>query len=341
MADQVVEPSQQTPSAVTKLELLSKIAAAGVVITYALGFLITSLSHARYGITQTNPFRPRILSAGAWFIVFVLPPIWIVMLSSGKQRLTASGFARLLFPLWIICTMLSLFPAILFTFSETPPHIKWWRVIALLICWAVFRAPVKIAQNAKLHNGASIIFTSFFFLSVARDVIEERKLSYGAITIWLFMIGLMTMLELMNQDPPRLEDPRWVKTFFAGLAVLWSFASFLYPNIKASWGGGAPIPVTIYFTKDALFGPGAIVKARLIDEADAGFYITGQNDKKAVFIPRGIVSLLYFSDNSSDSELLKHIQPVAIQQSRPSETPIHPSLLSAPNSIPAKGPTSK
>jgi len=315
MTEQAIARSQQSPSASPKAELLSKLAATGVVTTYALGFLITSLSHARYGIIQTNPFRPRILSAGAWFIALALPSIWIIVVFVSKnQRLTAGKFARILFPFWIISTLQTSFVVLLFTFVDTPIDIKWWRVIALILCAAFFTVPLKAIQEPKIKGVISVAFTSFFLISVTRDLVVHHKLSYGAITVWFFLIGVMAMMEISNQDPPKFEDPRWIKTFFAGLVILWLFASFIYPNIKASWGGGAQIPVTIYFSKDTTFAPTSSVKALLIDEADAGFYVIGQNDKKALFIPRTSVSLISFSDTPNDSELLKHFEPRRMAQ---------------------------
>ena len=85
--------------------------------------------------------------------------------------------------------------------------------------------------------------------------------------------------------------------------VLFVFAYFYYPHIKSSFGGGTPIPVTIYFTKDSVILPNQSTAALLIDESDAGLYVVGKNDKKATFIPRNVVALVHFSNNASDFSL--------------------------------------
>jgi hypothetical protein len=57
-------------------ETLSKAIAGIVIALYASGFLIVSLYHSRFGFIGTNPFRPRILAAGAWFFFFTAIPVW-------------------------------------------------------------------------------------------------------------------------------------------------------------------------------------------------------------------------------------------------------------------------
>ena len=70
-------------------------------------------------------------------------------------------------------------------------------------------------------------------------------------------------------------------------------------------GRGAPIPATIYFAKDSLVLPGRSVSANILDEVDSGFYIIGGNDKKATFIPRCEVALVYYTDDASGPFVLK------------------------------------
>jgi hypothetical protein len=54
-----------------------------------------------------------------------------------------------------------------------------------------------------------------------------------------------------------------------------------------------------------VISPNDSESVQLVDESDAGFYIVGPGESKAIFVPRNSVSLVYFSDDPSDSELLK------------------------------------
>jgi hypothetical protein len=51
--------------------------------------------------------------------------------------------------------------------------------------------------------------------------------------------------------------------------------------------------------------PSQSVGALLVDESDAGLYVVGKNDKKATFIPRNAVGLVYYSDDVSGFSLAK------------------------------------
>ncbi len=87
--------------------------------------------------------------------------------------------------------------------------------------------------------------------------------------------------------------------------VLLVFAQYYYPHLKASWGGGAPVSVTIYFTKDSPITPNKAVSAQLVEESDEGFYIVGPKETRAIYVPRSVVALVYFSDKVVDSPLLR------------------------------------
>jgi hypothetical protein len=126
----------------------------------------------------------------------------------------------------------------------------------------------------------------------------------GAIVLWFFAVGIIAFLEMhVRSWTVKLGDWTWSTILLLGVLLL--FGSFYYPHIKSSWGGGRPIPVTVYLTKDSVIMPGQSVNALLIDESDSGLYVVGKKDKKATFIPRGSIGLVYFSDNVSDFSLSK------------------------------------
>jgi hypothetical protein len=83
------------------------------------------------------------------------------------------------------------------------------------------------------------------------------------------------------------------------------FSTIYYPQIQTSWGGGAPISAIIYFTKDSPLLPNRNVSAKILDETDAGFYLVGANDKRATFIPRSGIAMIYYSDDSSGPFIVK------------------------------------
>jgi len=80
-------PESQPTTPGQMIDLISKSVAAFAVVLYGCGFLITSIQHFSYGFVETNPFRPRIASAGAWFLLFVaVPPVLVMELRRLRGR---------------------------------------------------------------------------------------------------------------------------------------------------------------------------------------------------------------------------------------------------------------
>ena len=81
------------PSLAALAETLSKSVVLLSVAVYGCGFLITTVHHASYGFLEGDPLRPRIASAGMWFIFFLSVPILFINL---HERFKSSVDATLL-----------------------------------------------------------------------------------------------------------------------------------------------------------------------------------------------------------------------------------------------------
>src|SRR6266704_3817778 len=79
-----------------QLKVLAQLAGACVAAAYIGGFLVVSGYHAKYGILGISFVRPKILTAGVVFFVFLAIPIyelgliygWPVFLNALKSQLT-------------------------------------------------------------------------------------------------------------------------------------------------------------------------------------------------------------------------------------------------------------
>ncbi len=153
---------------------------------------------------------------------------------------------------------------------------------------------------------ASLVLALFFALFAIKGLLVEHIFRLETVALWFFSVIMVTLVELKTRSNRNLtEGGEWSKPLVALFVVLMVFAQYYYPHLKASWGGGAPVDVTICFTKDSAISPSKTVSAQLIDEADEGFYVLGPNDSKAIFIPRSAVAFIYFSNKMSDSQLLR------------------------------------
>ena len=292
-------------------DVLSKTVAAMAIGVYACGFIIVSLHEAKYGFVGTNPFRPRVLAAGAWFLFFAAVP---AIIGARYKTQPWSKVGKDLFGIWLACLGLSFtFSWILFEISEYPPDaspLKYWWV--WLLAGVISVALLLFLQTsaripAVFQVIANSLITAFFVGYSAREFFFKNFFGVQSLSLWFFICIGATIFEMKTRRFSDSEE--WVKTLGTFFAVLVLFAHYYYPHLKASWGGGTPMTATIYFTKDSPLSPNKSISVQLIEESDQGFYIAGAKESKAIFVPRGAVAIVYFSDKPSDSTLLPRETP--------------------------------
>jgi hypothetical protein len=273
---------------------------------YGCGFLITSLYHSDYGFIQTNPFRPRILSAGAWFAFLTAIPVAIVTSYKRDKELSWTELATFLYPYYIACASISIPASMLFTYPDTAPiPSNWWATVASVTALGILIYLIQFNRvSPKVAALASLILALFVVNAIGRDLFVSQRFTQTSIILWFFGVGVVTLVE-MKVRLGGFKDAGWTKTVFVLFGALLVFASQYYPHIKSSWGGGSPVSATIYFNSTSIIKPNQSAAVLLLDEDDAGLYIVGPKEKKAVFIPRSMISLIYFSDKASESQLLQ------------------------------------
>jgi len=289
-------------------ETFSKAVAGIAIALYACGFLIVSLHHSKFGFVGTNPFRPRVLAAGAWFFFFAGIPASFAASYRPKSWLK---IARDSAALWVGSYSTSiLLGYLLFDFS-TPSvdhmPLSLWLGFVLFAAWLALVVAVNYSKVPNwLATAASVLLTAFYVAEPTRTLLVKHEFVMSSIALWFFACSVVAIVEFKIRNPRNLvADAEWAKMLGVLFVALLAFAQYVYPHLKASWGGGTPANVTIYFTKDSLLGPGKAVQAQLIEEADEGFYIVGPKESKAIFVPRSSVALIYFSDKWADSPMLQ------------------------------------
>ena len=300
------------------VDLLSKGGAVFAIALYAGGFLIVSLHYSRYGFIGTNPFRPRVVAAGVWFFFFIATPLIIVKQGRAIAGWSWAQLAAFSFPYYYGCVFASLvaspgfdFPTYPLTTSHLsawgfpPPYgmARWWWflgagavVLALVVPTVSKRAALRIPAAV-----ASMLLGVFYVQSSARELFIGKRFSATSITLWFFIASFVWIFQLKAQH----EKRHWENASFLLLGVVLVFAWFYYPHIKAAWGGGTPLEVTMFFSKDAPISPNQAASVRLIDESDTGFYILAPNENRAIYVRRDAVVLVYFSDKIPDTGLAK------------------------------------
>jgi hypothetical protein len=300
----------QTGRVETTIESLSKGIALGILVLYVCGFLITSLHDFRYGFSEMNPLRPRVLTAGAWFLLALALPFTLVRQllvhkvwnSEDKWWFKA---ATLVFVYWTSCTLIVLCANATFVIDEpNPPPIPaaWKFIVGIpVVLVALFALAVQFHKIPKsIKASAFAIFFGYILWQSYKALVFQQQFQSSAFTLWMVGIGAVCLYEIkLRSWRARVND--WPQSFMVLLAALLLFATVYYPHIKASWGGGAPIPVSLTLSKDSVALPGQQIDCILVDETDSGFYVMGKGDKHATFIPRSSVALIHFADASETS----------------------------------------
>jgi hypothetical protein len=293
------------------LELISKFTAVVVLLISVCGFLTISLHHSSFGFSDVSPFRPKIFSAGAWFLIFaVVPAVASIRFS------LAYGAVRPIFSWqWIIgqysyfwvSILFALFAQITIEIHDSTSGKPWFSPVIPAAIWIISKGILAVKDIEKhtqiflllvvLGAGGPLVWCSYQSF--------RSGFAYEGLLLWFFGTGVLG--NLAYYDIFRSKTTGVISGIMAGamfLTVLGSYAETIYPHIKSSWGGGSPVPVVMYFSKDSRTMSSQHLQAQLLDESDAGYYIVGQNDKKAMFIPRNAVSLAYFSDKLLDPMLV-------------------------------------
>jgi hypothetical protein len=295
--------------------LLSKFIAALLFSVYVFGFLITSLHTSVYGFTPINPFRPKVVAAGAWFLLFVTAPA-IFAISVRKevfdalQKRELSRLMRWAVLYWLSCGAVSTATAPLFEYDSIAPGLHGWSLIAVIVVIVIFFAAYFSLARVKAVwlQRAALGFMSAVFLSSCISNVHslfQGKFYYGGMTTWFLILTIWVLAEMRIKKNLQL----WCITLLFALLLLIGFARYYYPKMKSSWGGGSPTPVVLFLSKDSPVTPGKQLRAVLLDESDAGYYIVPANEAKAIFFPRSAVSLVLFAENASDSLFLRMAPP--------------------------------
>lgn len=311
-------PVSVSNSQIISIDELSKWTAVILVFVYVAGFLITSLNDFRYGFTEMNPLRPRILAAGGWFTLFLAVPIALakeLMKHQIWKQQTSKWYKLgiLAFAYYLSANVFFIIDEYFFAFdgvsnsSELPalPH-NFWTILGIvgILLGAFLFIGVARYFLLKLPKPIIGILLSLWMIIVLSpgvySLVFRHSFQRGATVIWIFGAGLICMYEMRARNW-MLKVGDWPATTVSLLGLLAIFATLYYPHIMTKWGGGAPLPIQLTLSKDSPVRAGQTVGCSLIDETDAGFYVIGNNEKHATFIPRNDISIVHFADGNEQS----------------------------------------
>jgi hypothetical protein len=306
-------PLQSRADTVKIIDLIVKATVILAAFLYGCGFLVISIHQYSYGIAEMSLLRPKVLAAGIWFLCFAAVPFVLVIegryiksSSPDRERWLRERSTGFFFSA-VSCFWIGMFLAATFDLRmEAEPTGPSSGTIVLVMALSAAlvtadqwkRFPHWLAVLASLAFGGLLVFCGI------RDLLYSHQQSPASIALWFIVSSFFASTEMQSRSW-KLEIGNWKQSVTLCIGTVAGFSGLYYPHIKPSWGGGAPITAIIYFAKDSLILPSRSVSANILDETDNGFYVIGGNDKKATFIPRNEVTLVYYSDDASGPFVIK------------------------------------
>jgi hypothetical protein len=310
MAFSIFDPVRETELKGT-LEVTSRVGAIFLIITYVFGFLVVTFANSTRGIGNFGLFRAKVLSAAILFLIFLMFPLLDWSRYFGKfgfpkinERLVKEAVVpegRAKFYL-LVTRLLSFFMSslamgwflCLFVLQSIPSgrFIGSYIVFiaaavgALMLCGFQFQKhPFACAALCLVLIGVGAAGLFFF---------KEREV--GIVLVWFFFIGYIAhWIEDDFRKAQHLRNVTWHLLLLNAVFTLAVFATQLYPKIPPRLGGGQPTRALFQFANPSPLDGSAKNELWLLDEVDAGYYVLRSPDEhKAIFIPRSLVSAIYF-----------------------------------------------
>lgn len=289
-------------SRTSSLETLYKGGAVIFALTYGAGFLIVSLHHATFGISQFNPLKPRIFSAGILFLFLVaisasfttrFKYLSRVRSLKGEPRLKITvELIFILLQFLIVCSFLA-FSSIYFLVSISKSGWEWALGLALFV-FSV--ASIYAMRSKKIERPLSCsILGVLAFICLNMATILFTDTPHAALTYWYLFVGITTVYIEDSIRFPSGEIVGWERLVLTACGWVGIFATLVYGNVSRSWGGGESAPVSIHFSKPTPLFSGNAVNALLVEETEEGFYLIDRPESKnAVFVPRSSIAGVRF-----------------------------------------------
>jgi hypothetical protein len=305
----MASPAKQLQQVPSPLEWALKWGGASLALVYGIGYLIVALHNGAYGIAEFAILKPKAFAAGILFVFFIA--LGAVSVTT-QFKFFAFPFPIPLAPdaahqFWHNRLLLfrnhwtySFSLAILSLFLLATPELPTWRIESLLLCiW--FLAHILISRGIYKVRPPKWKALTITLLDTTSAAIAAAFLIGAAmmlLAVWYYGVGLGTIL---LRDRWHASDKRaiteWDKWALYSIMVLLAYSTLLHPKIRPQFGGGSPIPVTVYLQTSGQ--ETQVEKLFLIEHTPEGYYFKKQTGG-AYFLQSSRVPQLYYGHDTAE-----------------------------------------
>lgn len=309
----------------TRLETAARIGAFAATFFYICGFLVVTFSNASHGIVSFGLFRAKMLTAGFLFSIFVAlplldwsrvwgrfgfpriesPPAKEETVAHEPRRARFYFHVKSLFQFFLASFVMAAFLCLYLLHCDL---IRFWGAYLgfFVGCAAVQAFCALESKKRPLVCAVLCLFTAGVGVAGLLFLPEKRM---GLLIAWFILIGWSAhFIEKQFQEAKHwgYVGWHWVLVYVIGAVAF--FGLWLYPRVEPSLGGGKPTKAVFQFLSVSPIDGSKKDDLWLLDESDTGYYVLRTPDEeKAVFIPRSLVSAIYFGVEESVTQ--KQSQP--------------------------------
>ena len=177
-----------------------------------------------------------------------------------------------------------------------------WATAAYL-AFIAFAAGITVAVGfrRKSRPTACKVLVYLTVLVGILGLVAFRGWEFLSVLFWFLFAGSFALpIAGLLRAPRMFVSLNWHTWVLNALGVLGVFAGLLYPHVPSHLGGGEKSRIVLQFVAVSPIDGSPRSDFWLVDEVDSGFYVLrAKTDKKAVFIPRALVSAIYFEPSAA------------------------------------------
>jgi arginine exporter protein ArgO len=278
-------------------------AATGLAAIYICGYLITTLSNAKYGFYDSELLRPKVMTAGLVFAIAIGYPLYILAIARKLCKFstpepTLRDRMVAFFAYFTVVNALIAFSTI-FTMGVCEPQFQSPHSLKLILWSAVdfitwfILAAVESSYIQKRNAAQSLIATLLIICGIAAFYLSYLAI-YGAWGSpqygWAYGIAMASTIEtnLDIGDFDKFKKYPWFQTTASCFIAMSFFSQLIYPKLKPFWGGSLE-DITITLQQN-LTNTQQPMKVKLIDASAEGYYVLLNNSDRATYFPRSSIA---------------------------------------------------
>lgn len=320
------------PDLKERLDVAAHLGAGIVVVLYVCGFLVVTLQDASRGIVGFGLFRSKVLAAGVLLGVFVALPLMVWSWFFGRSSLrrvrekqvmqtavVPQGRARFYFGattllsfFWVSLAMAGLL--CFFLLHCVLPDRFWICFWGYGLASAAVSASFDLKLLTKHPFACATVSTLVLSIGVS-GLIWFGEQDFELMLFW-FVITIAVAYSLRKEfrESNHWSQVNWHWLLLYVVGAIGFFAIFLYPQVEPALGGGKPTRAVFQFASPSPIDGQTKDNLWLLDEEDTGYYVLRTPEEhKAVFVPRSLVSAIYFGTDSD--------KPIKTEIPQKAETP--------------------